>query len=53
LIVALEEVLVRVDVVLVRVEEGVDRVGVNDRDLIPVEVRVFVEELLVLTEGLL
>ena len=51
--VALEEVLVLVDDVLVRVEEGVDRVGDKDRDLIPVEVRDFVDELLVLTEGLL
>jgi hypothetical protein len=51
--VALVEVLVLVDVVLVLVEDGVDRVGDKDRDLIPVVVRVLVDDPLVLTEGLL
>jgi hypothetical protein len=46
------EVLVRVDVVLDRVDV-VDRVGERDRDLIPVEVRDFVEVPLVLIDGLL
>ena len=51
--VVLEEVLVLEDVVLVRVEDGLDRVGDKDRDLIPVVVRVLVDDPLVLTEGLL
>lgn len=40
------------EVVLVRVEEVVDRVGDKDRDRIPVVVRVLVEDPFVLIEGL-
>jgi hypothetical protein len=41
-----------VEVVLVRVEEGVDRVGDKERDLIPVVVRDLVEDPFVLIAGL-
>ena len=48
-----EEVFVRVDVVLDRVAEDDDLEGERDRDLIPVETRVPVEDPLDLIEGLL
>lgn len=48
-----EEVRVRLEVVLVRVEDGADLVGDKDRDLIPVVVLELVDVPFFLIEGLL